>query len=156
VRALRAKGATLKATEQPIDTSTATGKCFLDRLGVFAQGDTLIATRIDRLASSITQMKRLGRSPASMARTVPRKCRPLCRLPVNAPGRLPSLKELDGRTHGQRAGECLLRRELQIDPADALEHLFGSRITFVFQVSSVHARVGRTLSPCIPMPGADG
>ena len=30
VRELRAKGATLKATEQPIDTSTAAGKCFLD------------------------------------------------------------------------------------------------------------------------------
>jgi hypothetical protein len=25
----------LKATEQPIDTSTAAGKCFLDMLGVF-------------------------------------------------------------------------------------------------------------------------
>src|SRR5262249_17077327 len=32
VRALRAKGATLKATEQPIDTSTAPGKCLLDML----------------------------------------------------------------------------------------------------------------------------
>jgi hypothetical protein len=31
------KGATLKATEQPIDTSTAAGKCFLDMLGVFAE-----------------------------------------------------------------------------------------------------------------------
>ncbi len=30
VRALKAKGAALKATEQPIDTSTAAGKCFLD------------------------------------------------------------------------------------------------------------------------------
>jgi hypothetical protein len=31
VRAVKAKGATLKATEQPIDTSTAAGKCFLGR-----------------------------------------------------------------------------------------------------------------------------
>jgi hypothetical protein len=30
VRALKAKGVTLKATEQPIDTGTAAGKCFLD------------------------------------------------------------------------------------------------------------------------------
>src|SRR5437764_11337631 len=37
VRALKAKGASLRATEQPIDTSTATGKCFLDMLGVFAE-----------------------------------------------------------------------------------------------------------------------
>jgi DNA invertase Pin-like site-specific DNA recombinase len=28
VRAVRAKGASLKATEQPIDTNTAPGKCF--------------------------------------------------------------------------------------------------------------------------------
>jgi DNA invertase Pin-like site-specific DNA recombinase len=28
VRAVRARGASLKATEQPIDTSTAAGKCF--------------------------------------------------------------------------------------------------------------------------------
>jgi predicted site-specific integrase-resolvase len=40
VRALRAKGASLKATEQPIDTSTAAGKCFLDMLGVFAEFET--------------------------------------------------------------------------------------------------------------------
>jgi DNA invertase Pin-like site-specific DNA recombinase len=37
VRTLKAKGASLRATEQPIDTSTAAGKCFLDMLGVFAE-----------------------------------------------------------------------------------------------------------------------
>jgi DNA invertase Pin-like site-specific DNA recombinase len=36
VRAVKAKGASLKATEQLIDTSTAAGKAFLDMLGVFA------------------------------------------------------------------------------------------------------------------------
>jgi DNA invertase Pin-like site-specific DNA recombinase len=40
VRALKAKGAALKATEQPIDTSTAAGKCFLAMLGVFAEFET--------------------------------------------------------------------------------------------------------------------
>src|SRR6202166_5031358 len=40
VRALKAKGAILKATEQPIDTSTAAGKAFLDMLGVFAEFET--------------------------------------------------------------------------------------------------------------------
>lgn len=35
---LRLKGAVLKTTEQPIDTSTAAGKAFLDMLGVFARG----------------------------------------------------------------------------------------------------------------------
>jgi DNA invertase Pin-like site-specific DNA recombinase len=32
VRTVRAKGASLRATEQPIDTSTAAGNCFLDAL----------------------------------------------------------------------------------------------------------------------------
>ena len=41
VRQLKAKGAALKATEQPIDTSTAAGKCFLDMLGVFADSEGL-------------------------------------------------------------------------------------------------------------------
>jgi DNA invertase Pin-like site-specific DNA recombinase len=40
VRALRAKGVKLKATEQPIDTSTPAGKAFLDMLGVFAEFET--------------------------------------------------------------------------------------------------------------------
>src|SRR5580693_8474682 len=40
VRAVKAKGASLKATEQPIDTDTAAGKCFLDMLGVFAEFET--------------------------------------------------------------------------------------------------------------------
>jgi DNA invertase Pin-like site-specific DNA recombinase len=40
VRTVKARGASLKATEQPIDTSTAAGKCFLDMLGVFAEFET--------------------------------------------------------------------------------------------------------------------
>ena len=40
VRTLKLRGAALKATEQPIDTSTAAGKCFLDMLGVFAEFET--------------------------------------------------------------------------------------------------------------------
>jgi Resolvase, N terminal domain len=40
VRTIRARGAVLKATEQPIDTGTAAGKCFLDMLGVFAEFET--------------------------------------------------------------------------------------------------------------------
>jgi DNA invertase Pin-like site-specific DNA recombinase len=37
---MRTRGAVLKATEQPIDTSTAAGKCVLDMLGVFAEFET--------------------------------------------------------------------------------------------------------------------
>src|SRR5690606_12381125 len=36
VRSLEAKGVALKATEQPIDTSSAAGRAFLQMLGVFA------------------------------------------------------------------------------------------------------------------------
>jgi DNA invertase Pin-like site-specific DNA recombinase len=40
VHDLKARNIALKATEQPIDTSTAAGKCFLDMLGVFAEFET--------------------------------------------------------------------------------------------------------------------
>ena len=40
VHGLKATGVMLKATEQPIDTSTAAGKAFLDMLGVFAEFET--------------------------------------------------------------------------------------------------------------------
>src|SRR5580704_14646673 len=35
VRTVKVRGAALKATEQPIDTSTAAGKCFLDMFAEF-------------------------------------------------------------------------------------------------------------------------
>ena len=40
VGTLKDKGVTLKATEQPVDTSTAAGKAFFDMLGVFAEFET--------------------------------------------------------------------------------------------------------------------
>ena len=40
VRELKERGVTLRATGQPIDTSTAAGKAFLDMLGVFAEFET--------------------------------------------------------------------------------------------------------------------
>jgi DNA invertase Pin-like site-specific DNA recombinase len=58
VRALKAKGAALKATEQPIDTSTAAGKCFLDMLGVFAEFETNL--RRERQAEGISKAKKAG------------------------------------------------------------------------------------------------
>jgi DNA invertase Pin-like site-specific DNA recombinase len=42
VRELEAKGVALKAIEQPIDTSTPAGRCFLQMLGVFAEFETAI------------------------------------------------------------------------------------------------------------------
>jgi DNA invertase Pin-like site-specific DNA recombinase len=58
VRAVRAKGAALKATEQPIDTSTAAGKCFLDMLGVFAEFETNL--RRERQFEGIAKAKAAG------------------------------------------------------------------------------------------------
>jgi DNA invertase Pin-like site-specific DNA recombinase len=59
VRTLRAKGASLKATEQPIDTSTAAGKAFLDMLSVFAEFET--ALRRERQLEGIAKAKAEGR-----------------------------------------------------------------------------------------------
>src|ERR1700755_1253719 len=56
VRAIRAKGAALKATEQPIDTSTAAGKCLLDMLGVFAEFETNL--RKERQLEGIARLRR--------------------------------------------------------------------------------------------------
>jgi DNA invertase Pin-like site-specific DNA recombinase len=58
VRAVRAKGASLKVTEQPIDTSTAAGKCFLDMLGVFAEFETNL--RRERQLEGIAKAKAAG------------------------------------------------------------------------------------------------
>ena len=58
VRELRAKGVALKATEQPIDTSTAAGKAFLDMLGVFAEFETNL--RRERQIEGIALAKSKG------------------------------------------------------------------------------------------------
>lgn len=57
-RAVRDKGATLRATEQPIDTSSAAGKAFLDMLGVFAEFETNL--RKERQREGIAQAKAKG------------------------------------------------------------------------------------------------
>jgi DNA invertase Pin-like site-specific DNA recombinase len=58
VHELRAKGVTLKATEQPIDTGTAAGKAFLDMLGVFAEFETIL--RRERQLEGIAKAKAEG------------------------------------------------------------------------------------------------
>jgi DNA invertase Pin-like site-specific DNA recombinase len=55
---LKAKGVALKATEQPIDTSTAAGKCFLDMLSVFAEFETNL--RRERQTEGIAKAKAAG------------------------------------------------------------------------------------------------
>jgi DNA invertase Pin-like site-specific DNA recombinase len=58
VRQLESKGVALKATEQPIDTSTAAGKAFLGMLGVFAEFETNI--RKERQLEGIAAAKAAG------------------------------------------------------------------------------------------------
>ena len=58
VHELREKGAHLKATEQPVDTSTPAGKCFLDMLGTFAEFETNL--RRERQQEGIDAAKARG------------------------------------------------------------------------------------------------
>lgn len=55
---LKAKGVALRATEQPVDTSSAAGKAFLDMLGVFAEFETNL--RRERQLEGITAAKKRG------------------------------------------------------------------------------------------------
>ena len=58
VAAIRTKGAHLRVTEQPVDTSTAAGVAFLQMLGVFAQFET--ALRKERQMEGIAKAKAAG------------------------------------------------------------------------------------------------
>jgi DNA invertase Pin-like site-specific DNA recombinase len=58
VHELKSKGVTLKATEQPVDTSTAAGKAFFDMLGVFAEFETNL--RRERQMEGIAAAKERG------------------------------------------------------------------------------------------------
>jgi len=58
VAELSAKKIALRATEQPIDTATPSGRAFLQMLGVFAEFETAI--RADRQAEGIARAKKSG------------------------------------------------------------------------------------------------
>ena len=55
---LKQRNVTLQATEQPVDTSTAAGKAFLDMLGVFAEFETNL--RKERQLEGIHRAKLKG------------------------------------------------------------------------------------------------
>jgi DNA invertase Pin-like site-specific DNA recombinase len=69
VRAVEARGASLKATEQLIDTSTAAGKCFLDMLGVFAEFETNL--RRERQLGGIAKLRLRANTRAARSRSMP-------------------------------------------------------------------------------------
>ena len=58
VHELKARGVSLRATEQPVDTATAAGKAFLDMLGVFAEFETNL--RRERQLEGIKAAKAKG------------------------------------------------------------------------------------------------
>src|ERR1700746_2216286 len=66
VRAIKVRGASLKATEQPIDTGTAGGKCFLDMLDVFAEFETNLRRerQLEGIASAKARGVYKGRKPS--------------------------------------------------------------------------------------------
>ena len=55
---MEGKGGALRAIEQPIDTSTAASKAFLDMLGVFAEFETNL--RQERQMEGIAKAKERG------------------------------------------------------------------------------------------------
>jgi DNA invertase Pin-like site-specific DNA recombinase len=66
VHELKTRGVTLKATEQPIDTSTAAGKAFLDMLGVFAEFETNLRKerQLEGIAKAKVEGVYKGRKPS--------------------------------------------------------------------------------------------
>jgi DNA invertase Pin-like site-specific DNA recombinase len=66
VRELEAKGAALKALEQPIDTGSAAGRAFLQMLGVFAEFETAIRRerQMEGIAAAKTAGVYKGRKPS--------------------------------------------------------------------------------------------
>jgi DNA invertase Pin-like site-specific DNA recombinase len=67
LRILEAKGVGLKATEQPIDTSTALGKSLLAMIGVFAELETNL--RRERQMESIRRIQEIDRTKPKHERT---------------------------------------------------------------------------------------
>ncbi|MCP1841107.1 DNA invertase Pin-like site-specific DNA recombinase [Bradyrhizobium sp. USDA 4524] len=67
MRTVKARGASLRGyTEQPIDTSTAAGKCFLDMLGVFTEFETNLhrERQLERIAEAKARGVYQGREPS--------------------------------------------------------------------------------------------
>jgi len=75
VESLRDKGASLEILDQKIDTATATGKAFLQMLGVFAEFETEI--RKERQLAGIAKAKAEGKYRGKQPSIAPEKVREL-------------------------------------------------------------------------------
>lgn len=67
VQEVCARGAFLRCTEQPVDTSTAAGKCFLDMLGVFSEFETNLRRerQLEGIAKAKQENRYKGRVPTA-------------------------------------------------------------------------------------------
>ena len=74
VHELKARGIALRATEQPVDTTTAAGKAFLDMLGVFAEFETNLRRerQLEGIAAAKARGVYKGRKPSIDAAEVKR------------------------------------------------------------------------------------
>lgn len=72
VHELKEKGVTLKATEQPVDTSTAAGKAFFHMLGVFAEFETNL--RREQQMEASPPRRRVASTRAAGRRSIRRRC----------------------------------------------------------------------------------
>ncbi len=75
IHELKGTGVALKATEQPIDTSTTVGTAFLDMLGVFVEFETNL--RKERRIDGIEAVKARGVYKGGKALTDPETVRRL-------------------------------------------------------------------------------
>lgn len=72
VRELESRGVALRATEQPIDTSSAAGRAFLQMLGVFAEFETAIRKerQLEGIAKAKAEGVYKGRKPSIDAKRI--------------------------------------------------------------------------------------
>lgn len=72
VKELEFRGVALKATEQPIDTSSAAGRAFLQMLGVFAEFESAIRKerQLEGIAKAKTDGVYKGRKPSIDAQRI--------------------------------------------------------------------------------------
>ena len=102
VHDLKDEGIELKALEQPVDTGTASGKAFLDMLGVFAEFETNLRKerQLEGIAKAKAEGKYKGRKPTARAKS---------KQVLDLIGQVYHYREINGATLHPMAAYLLLR-----------------------------------------------